>query len=718
MQSFSEIPLSTPISKAIADLGYEKPSPIQAQTLPLLLAEPTDFIGLAATGTGKTAAFAIPLLEKIEVSASGVQALILCPTRELALQVASQINLIGRYKRVRSVAVYGGASYADQIRGLRDGAQVVVGTPGRVVDHVERGTLKLSGLKTIILDEADEMISMGFKDELEKILAAVPREHSNIWLFSATMSREVRKVADTYLRSPKQVQVNRDEILSATVEQYYYPTQESNKSEILCKLIEGAENFYGLIFCQTKALVIDLTQYLSDRGYKVDSLHGDKDQTSRERTMQAFRNRKITILVCTDVASRGLDVKDITHVVNYSLPRELENYVHRIGRTARSGKTGVAMNLVTPSHRRLIFAIENLTKSRMIEGRIPTRREIGARKVASRLQTFLDQQFHARAVEVMNEDWKAALTGMTAEEVAGRFLTSLLPDVFNDPGMTSKTNSARVPAANSSPRLPLPVTAEAKVGAAAAAAVTTPKPAFKPSVDAPALSRVETETETELASEPADDSIAAAPVVSAAKSAAPHKARSFPVAAHSEDRANVGSGMRPGVRSAPRSRPPALGGERPRSFNRRADDGASRPMPASSEPVRRERTRSSSASPFVAPRMDSVRPTRAPSRSGPRPHAGERGEVSAERPARRFDRGVEASRPEPRKAKSPSSRFSEGRPVRARANAGEITRELVKRAAPKASRQEKDSASDESSAVMNRRARRALKFAADKIESV
>lgn len=432
VQSFSEIPLSTQISKAIAALGFEKPSEIQAAALPILLGEPTDFIGLAATGTGKTAAFAIPLLENIEATASGVQALILCPTRELALQVANQINLIGRFKRVRSVAVYGGSSYAEQIRGLREGAQVVVGTPGRVVDHIERGTLDLENLKTVVLDEADEMISMGFKDELEKILAAAPRESSHIWLFSATMSREVRKVADTYLRSPQQVQLNRKEVLSASIEQYYYPTQESHKPEILCKLIEGAENFYGLVFCQTKALVVELTQHLSERGYKVDSLHGDKDQTERERTMRAFRQRRVTILVCTDVASRGIDVNDITHVVNYSLPRELENYVHRIGRTARSGKSGVAMNLVTASHRRLIYQIENFTKSKMIEGRVPSRREIGAKKVSKRLEEFMAQKFHSRAIEVMSEEWKSALATMTPDEVAGRFLAMMISDVFND----------------------------------------------------------------------------------------------------------------------------------------------------------------------------------------------------------------------------------------------------------------------------------------------
>lgn len=431
MQSFSELTLSAPLMRAITGLGYEKPSAIQAGALPILLNQPTDFLGLAATGTGKTAAFSIPLLEKIDLSLRGVQAIVLCPTRELANQVAGQINLLGQFKGLRAVPVYGGAGYAEQIQGLRSGAKVVVGTPGRVIDHLERGTLRLNAVTTIVLDEADEMISMGFKEDIEKILESVPRETSNIWLFSATMSREVRRVADKFLRDPQQVQVNRAEVIPAAIEQIYFMTQEANKPETLCKLIDAAaQDFYGIVFCQTKSLVQDLTQYLIERGYKADCLHGDKDQANRERTMQAFRDRKVTLLVCTDVASRGLDVKDITHVINYSLPRELDNYVHRIGRTARSGKTGYALSLVTPSHRRLIFQIEKMTKTRLTEGRIPTRKEIGAKKVAKLLERFQTQESFSRAAELMDDAWKEAVSSMTAEEVASRFLALTFPDLF------------------------------------------------------------------------------------------------------------------------------------------------------------------------------------------------------------------------------------------------------------------------------------------------
>ena len=450
MKSFNELNLSEPLMRAIAELGYETPSPIQAQALPILLGDPTDFLGLAATGTGKTAAFGIPLLERIDPKLRSVQALVLCPTRELALQVAGQLNLLAKFLEIKALPVYGGSSYGDQIRGLKQGAQIVVGTPGRVVDHMNRGTLRFDDLQTVILDEADEMISMGFKEDIEMILGSVPKGNANTWLFSATMGREVRKVADEYLNSPQQVQVNRTEMLSGTVEQIYYITQESNKPEILCKLIDAAEDFYGLVFCQTKSLVTDLTRLLNDRGYKSDCLHGDMDQNARERTMQAFRDRRVTLLVCTDVASRGLDVKDVSHVINYSIPRELDSYVHRIGRTARSGKTGFAMSLVTPSHRVLIGRIEKMTKSRMKEGKIPTRKEIGMKKIGQFLVRFQDQPHFGRAVELMGDAWKAAIADMSSEEIVGRFLSISFPEIFAEKEKPEASQSVRLaPVVNS-----------------------------------------------------------------------------------------------------------------------------------------------------------------------------------------------------------------------------------------------------------------------------
>ena len=429
MDSFSELKLSAPLARAIQELGYTAPTPIQAQALPILLGGPTDFIGQAATGTGKTAAFGIPLLELVDSAKKHPQALVLCPTRELALQVAGQLDLLGKHLHLRALPIYGGAGYDEQFSGLKRGAPIVVGTPGRLIDHLERGSLQLAHVKTVVLDEADEMISMGFKEELESILKGVPRETGRIWLFSATMSKEVRRVADTYLRKPQQVAVNRTEVLSSTVDQLYYLVRESDKPEVVCRIIEAADDFYGLVFCQTKALVMDLTQYLNARGFKADCLHGDKAQTERERTMKAFRDKKVNLLVCTDVASRGLDVKELTHVINYSIPKELELYVHRIGRTARSGKAGTAVSLVSPSNRWAVERVERMTKSRLREANPPTAQDAARKKVSKILARFEAQKTYGRVVELLGPDWEEATAEMTLAELIGRFLLLLAPEL-------------------------------------------------------------------------------------------------------------------------------------------------------------------------------------------------------------------------------------------------------------------------------------------------
>jgi ATP-dependent RNA helicase DeaD len=270
-------------------------------------------------------------------------------------------------------------------------------------------------------------------------------------MFSATMSREVRKIADATLNAPKQVQVNSQEMLPENLKQIYYRVHESDKPEVLCKLIDAADEFYGIIFCQTKLLVADLTAYLSGRGYTADCLHGDKDQNARERTMRAFRERNVNVLVCTDVAARGLDVKDVTHVINYSLPRELDSYVHRIGRTARSGKTGFAMSLVTPSHRGLISRIEHLTKSKLVDGKLPTRKEIGMKKVSGVFSKFLAQQDFHRAEELLDPTWRTAFIEMSKEEIAARFLSLNFPEVFGGRS-ESETETARPERAGLEPK--------------------------------------------------------------------------------------------------------------------------------------------------------------------------------------------------------------------------------------------------------------------------
>jgi len=432
LESFDDLKLAEPLARAIRELGFVAPTAIQREALPILLAGPTDFIGQAATGTGKTAAFGLPLIARLEPAQHRVQGLVLCPTRELALQVAGQLNLFGKHLGVKALPIYGGAGYGEQLEGLRRHPALVVGTPGRLIDHIDRGTLSLSGVKTVVLDEADEMISMGFKDDLEKILRATAREHAHIWLFSATLSPEVRRVADAYLRKPKQAHGNRTEVLSTTVAQVYYVVPERDKPAVLRRLIELADDFYGLVFCQTKSLVMDLTQFLTEQGFRVDSLHGDKSQDDRERTMRAFRERKTNVLVCTDVASRGLDVKDLTHVINYSIPRETDVYVHRIGRTARSGSAGLAVSLVAPSHRAMVNRLEHVTKSRMKEGNIPARRDVALKKVARLLARFQEQKNFSKAAGLLGPEWGRAAKDMTLEEILGRFVALTAPELFDE----------------------------------------------------------------------------------------------------------------------------------------------------------------------------------------------------------------------------------------------------------------------------------------------
>ena len=431
--NFDQFEFSPEMTKAILEMGFDSPTPIQQETLPILLGKPTDFLGLAATGTGKTAAFAIPLLEKLTAGAKGVQALILCPTRELAKQTSEQINLLARFKKTKAIAIYGGSDYAGQLRALRDGVAIVVGTPGRIIDHLDRKTLVLDHLQTVVLDEADEMISMGFKEEIEYILEKVNQEEKHqTWLFSATMSKDIRKIADQFLDKPKQIQINKTEGVTTAVKQYFYQVREDEKPEVVRKLIDQAPGFYGLIFCQTKLLVTDLTQSLKANGYLADCLHGDMEQNARERTMKAFKARQVNVLVCTDVASRGLDVKDLTHVINYSLPRELDLYVHRVGRTGRGGKEGLALSLVTPSHNGLISKIERATNSRMTRATIPNDADLLQIKISKALADFIAPApegsigFGKVKEMISTADWKKAIEHMDKEEIIARFLAKNL----------------------------------------------------------------------------------------------------------------------------------------------------------------------------------------------------------------------------------------------------------------------------------------------------
>lgn len=369
---FGELQLSKKILAAITEMGFEEPSPIQSQTIPIVL-EGKDVIGQAQTGTGKTAAFGIPIMEKVTDSRH-IQALVLTPTRELAIQVAEELAKIGKFKRIKTLPVYGGQSIDRQIRALKFGVQVVIGTPGRLLDHIRRNTIKLNHVNTVVLDEADEMLDMGFVEDIESILQSVPTEGRQTLLFSATMPMQIRSLANRYMQSPKEVTISREQITVPLIDQYYYETRD--KLEGLCRVIDVETTDKAIIFCRTKKGVDDLVASLQARGYLADGLHGDLSQSQRDRVMKKFREGQLELLVATDVAARGLDIESVSHVVNYDIPQDPESYVHRIGRTGRAGRKGVALTFIEPREYRQLKLIEKLTKTRIMRGQLPSSADI------------------------------------------------------------------------------------------------------------------------------------------------------------------------------------------------------------------------------------------------------------------------------------------------------------------------------------------------------
>ena len=381
MIAFDQLGLSTSILAAIKDLGYEAPTPVQAKAIPPLLAG-RDLIGQAQTGTGKTAAFAIPILEALDVGQDQVQALVLTPTRELCIQVAEAIHTYSKHMgRVRVLPVYGGQSIQPQLRHLRAGAHVVVGTPGRIMDHLRRGTLSLAGLKTIVLDEADEMLRMGFIEDVEWILAQIPGARQTA-LFSATMPREIRRIAERHLRDPVVVENEHKTLTVPTIEQRFVQVSERQKLEALTQILESERTGAVLVFVRTKIAAADLGERLQARGYAAEAMHGDMSQAQRESVIRRLRGGQVEIVVATDVAARGLDVGRISHVINYDIPYDSETYLHRIGRTGRAGRTGTAVLFVTPREQRMMREIERFTRQRIEAMKIPTRADVAARRAA------------------------------------------------------------------------------------------------------------------------------------------------------------------------------------------------------------------------------------------------------------------------------------------------------------------------------------------------
>ena len=386
---FADLALSAPVMDALKHIGYEQPSPIQAEAIPHLLGG-FDLIGTAQTGTGKTAAFALPLLSKIDLKKAEPQVLVLAPTRELAIQVAEAFKTYASaMKGFNVLPIYGGQSMDTQLRQLRRGVHVVVGTPGRVMDHLRRKTLKLNNLQTIVLDEGDEMLRMGFIDDVEWILDQTP-EQRQVALFSATMPAPIRRVADKYLNSPKVVKIISKTSTVESIEQRFWMVSGLHKLDALTRILE-VEEFDGIImFVRTKALTVELAEKLEARGYSASAINGDMTQALRERTIAQLKKGQIDILVATDVAARGIDVKRISHVVNYDIPYDTEAYVHRIGRTGRAGRTGKAILFVAPRERRLLRAIEKATRQPITAMELPTRQQVNEKRAIQFKQSISD----------------------------------------------------------------------------------------------------------------------------------------------------------------------------------------------------------------------------------------------------------------------------------------------------------------------------------------
>lgn len=375
MTAFKALGLEENLLKAIADLGFETPSEVQEKAIPILLDRETDMVSLAQTGTGKTAAFGLPLIELLQEGGTLPQALILAPTRELALQVADEISSFRGDKKLFVTTVYGGASMTQQLKDLKRGTQIVVGTPGRVLDHLNKGSLKLENLTHVVLDEADEMLNMGFVEDIEEILSHVPAQ-KRMLLFSATMPPAIRSIAQKFMGNTQEIAVAKKDITNNNISQVYYEVSESDKLEALVRLMEIEKDFYGLIFCQTKMETDNVANKLIERGYSAEALHGDISQHQRERILNRFKNKAINILVATDVAARGIDINNLTHVFNFGLPQDPESYVHRIGRTGRAGRKGTAISFISPRELRKLALVKRIAKADIVKGKLPGVNEV------------------------------------------------------------------------------------------------------------------------------------------------------------------------------------------------------------------------------------------------------------------------------------------------------------------------------------------------------
>jgi ATP-dependent RNA helicase DeaD len=423
---FSELGLSPELLKGVVQMGYEEATHIQSQAIPALLSG-ADVVGQSQTGSGKTAAFALPAIEKVDVRLRAPQVLILCPTRELAVQVAEEVAKLAAFKKgVREIPIYGGQSYDRQLRGLRDGAQIIIGTPGRVMDHLDRRTLKLDQVKMIILDEADRMLDMGFLDDIRTVLKQAPSERQTVF-FSATLPRPIQELIKTFTKNPVNVTIESQALTMPAIEQVYYEVDRRSKLDVLCRLIDLQDIKYGIIFCATKMMVDELTEHLAARGYAADKMHGDMTQAMRERVINKFKKHGLDFLVATDVAARGLDVDDVEVVFNYDLPHDGDDYIHRIGRTGRAGRSGRAITFVSG---RELYKMQNIirfTKGKIRRERIPSEEEVEKKRANS----FYDS-LHKTLEEGKYERQDALIGRLLDQGYVATDIASALIHLFGD----------------------------------------------------------------------------------------------------------------------------------------------------------------------------------------------------------------------------------------------------------------------------------------------
>jgi ATP-dependent RNA helicase DeaD len=420
MSTFEALGLKEPILQSIAELGFTQPTPIQEQAIPVLISGTTDFVGLAQTGTGKTAAFGLPLLHLMESADRFPQALVICPTRELCLQITNDLQLYKKHlKGIHSEAVYGGASITMQIRNLRSGVQVVVATPGRLIDLIERKAIDLQKVKYVVLDEADEMLNMGFRDDIDFVLSNTVNRES-IWLFSATMPPEVRAISKNYMSSPKEITVGKKNSGNANIDHQYYITAAHQRYETLKRLIDFNPGMYGIIFTRTKADAQEISERLSKNGYEIEALHGDLTQQQRDKVMGRFRNKTLQLLIATDVAARGIDVDGITHVINYELPDDMEVYTHRSGRTARAGKSGICISICHVKETYKIRHLEKMVNAQFHKSDIPSGKEVCRRQFFHFMDKLINTDISHGDYETYLPDLMHKFENVTKEEVLQR----------------------------------------------------------------------------------------------------------------------------------------------------------------------------------------------------------------------------------------------------------------------------------------------------------